>query len=121
VDTPLEMEFQYWNFVPGAQLNVSIVLYTMEQVCVLHSTSESAPRPAGLTRHVVRIPGGLLNSGPYYVDFWLVQDRSRPLFRHNSVVSFDVEEGARTGPWYGRVPGVVRPKFEWHSEAISEA
>jgi lipopolysaccharide transport system ATP-binding protein len=119
VDTPIEMEFQYWNFVPGAELSVSIVLNTMEQVCVLYSTSEAAPRPGGLTRHVVRIPGSFLNSGPYYVDFWLMQDKSRALFRHNNVVSFDVEEGARSG-WFGRIPGVVRPKFEWHSEAIPE-
>jgi lipopolysaccharide transport system ATP-binding protein len=118
VDTPFEIEFQYWNFVPGAELNISIFLYTLEEVCVFNIASDAAPRPAGLIRHTVGIPGAFLNAGPYYVKFLLVQDCSRPMFWHQNAVSFEVEDRPRSGPWFGRVPGVVRPNFEWKSEAV---
>ena len=118
VDTPLEIEFQYWNFVPGAALNISIFLHTLEEVCVFNIGSESAPRPAGLIRHTVRIPGGFLNTGVYYFNFMLVLDKSRMVFRRNTVVEFEVVEGEFKGSWYGRRPGVVRPKFEWRSDWV---
>ena len=36
VSTPLEIEFQYWNFVPGAVLNIAILLYMLEEVCIFN-------------------------------------------------------------------------------------
>jgi lipopolysaccharide transport system ATP-binding protein len=118
VDTPLEIEFQYWNFVPDAALNVSIFLYTLEEVCVFNIASEAAPRPAGIIRHTVQIPGNFLNTGAYYLNFMLVIDTSKGLFTQKNVVAFEVEEGERKGKWYGRVPGAVRPRLQWSSETL---
>jgi lipopolysaccharide transport system ATP-binding protein len=120
VSTPLEIEFEYWNYVPDAVLNVSVVLYTLEEVCVFNTTSEFASRPAGLIRHTVQIPGDFLNTGAYYLDFLLVIDASKAMFVQKNVVAFEVEEGERKGNWYGRMPGVVRPKFVWRSEAAED-
>ena len=121
VDTPFELEFQYWNFVAGAELNISIFLYTLEEVCVFNIASEAAPRPAGLIRHTVQIPEAFLNAGSYYVKALLVQDRSRGVFAYNNAVAFEVEDRPRTGPWYGRILGVVRPNFVWRSETMPPA
>ena len=118
VKTPLEIEFQYWNFVPDAVLNVSIFLYTLEEVCVFNISSEFAPRPAGLIRHTVQIPGNFLNTGSYYLNFMLVRDASVPLFVQKNVLGFEVVEGERKGNWYGRVPGAVRPNFPWKTEEL---
>jgi len=118
VDTPFEIEFQYWNYVPGASLNVTIFLNTVEEVCVFNISSDGGPRPEGLIRHTVQIPGAFLNTGSYYVRFALVQDETRVLFLHNNIVAFDVADRPRTGAWYGRIPGVVRPRFAWKSEAL---
>jgi lipopolysaccharide transport system ATP-binding protein len=117
VETPLEIEFQYWNFVPDAVLNVSVLLYTLEEVCVFNTASEFAPWPAGMIRHTVQIPGNFLNTGAYYFNFMLVVDASKAIFTQKNVVAFEVGEGERVGNWYGRVPGAVRPKLEWRSEA----
>jgi lipopolysaccharide transport system ATP-binding protein len=116
VDTPFEIEFQYWNFVPGAELNISIFLYTLEEVCVFNIASEFVPRPAGLIRHTVQIPGDFLNTGAYYLNFMLVTDASKAMFMQKNVVAFEVGEGERKGNWYGRVPGAVRPKLLWSAE-----
>ncbi len=60
VDTPFEIEFQYWNFVPDAVLNVSMFLYTLEEVCVFRRClgRRRLQQSAGLIRQAVRIPGG---------------------------------------------------------------
>src|ERR1039458_8922206 len=118
VETPLEIEFQYWNFVPDAVLNVSILLYTLEEVCVFNIASEFAPRPAGMIRHTVQIPGNFLNTGAYYFNFMLVVDASKAIFTQKNVVAFEVGEGERVGNWYGRVPGAVRPKLQWSAEVL---
>jgi lipopolysaccharide transport system ATP-binding protein len=118
VSTPLEIEFQYWNYVPGAVLNVSIFLYTLEEVCVFNIASEFAPRPAGIIRHTVRIPGDFLNTGAYYLNFQLTIDASKAVFIQKNVVAFELEEGEREGNWYGRVPGTVRPKLPWTTEVL---
>ena len=118
VETPLEIEFQYWNFVPDAVLNVSIFLYTLEEVCVFNITSEFAPRPAGMIRHTVQIPGDFLNTGAYYLNFMLISDASKALFAQKNVVAFEVEEGKVDGYWYGRMLGAVRPKFHWRTEVL---
>jgi hypothetical protein len=47
----------------------------------------------------------------------LVVDASKAIFTQKNVVAFEVGEGERVGNWYGRVPGAVRPKLEWRSEA----
>jgi lipopolysaccharide transport system ATP-binding protein len=118
ISTPFEIEFQYWNFVPEAVLNISIFLYTLEEVCVFNIASEAAPRPAGLIQHTVQIPGDFLNTGAYYLNFMLVLDCSRPMFLERNVVAFEVGEGEREGAWYGRVPGAVRPKLPWSSDVL---
>jgi lipopolysaccharide transport system ATP-binding protein len=105
--------------VPDAVLNVAIFLYTLEEVCVFNVASSFGERPAGMIRERVRIPGDLLNTGAYYLNFMLVKDSSRPMFRQNNVVSFEVEEGERIGNWFGRVPGAVRPKLDWTTEIVS--
>jgi lipopolysaccharide transport system ATP-binding protein len=118
VHTPLRIEFAYWNYLPGAVLNVSIFLNNLEEICVFNIVSDFAPRPAGLIRHTVRIPGDFLNTGSYYVNLLIVKDTSIVLLRQDNVVAFEVVEGKVLGNWYGRVPGVVRPKLSWLSEAI---
>jgi lipopolysaccharide transport system ATP-binding protein len=118
VHTPLRIEFTYFNYVPDMMLNVSMLLNNLEEVCVFNIASDFAPRPAGLIRHTVEIPGDFLNAGSYYVNMLIVKDASTGILFQNNVVAFEVVEGEVVGNWYGRVPGAVRPKLNWRSEAI---
>jgi lipopolysaccharide transport system ATP-binding protein len=116
VHTPLRIEFIYRNHVPGTVLNVSMILNNMEEVCVFASFSDFSPRPAGLIRHTVTIPGDLFNAGSYYVNMIVVKDASVGILFQNNVVGFEVVEGEIAGNWYGKHPGVTRPKLQWESE-----
>ena len=119
VHTPLSIEFTYWNAVPGAVLNISALLYTSEEICVLVTVSEFRPRPAGLNRHILEIPGDFLNANSYFINMLVVKDASVPIFRQDNVLSFDVAEGEVVGNWYGTTPGTVRPRLVWKSEAVN--
>jgi len=122
VHTPLRIEFTYWNYVPGAVLNVSMILNNMEEVCVLNSGSGLAPPfPKGLIRHTVTIPGDFLNVGSYYINTMIVKDASVGILLQNNVIAFEVVEGEVVGSWYGRVPGAVRPKLKWETELIERS
>src|ERR1700721_776910 len=118
VHTPLKIEFAYWNYVPGEMLNVSMILNNFEEACIFASASDFAPRPAGLVRHTLEIPGDLLNAGSYYVNLLIVKDASVGLLFQNKVVSFEVIEAEVVGNWYGKLPGATRPKLEWKTETF---
>ena len=118
VHTPLRIEFTYFNHVPDATLNVSMILNNLEEVCVFVSASDFAPRPLGLIRHTVEIPGNFLNAGSYYVNMLVVKDASTGILFQNNVVAFEVVEGEVVGNWYGRLPGAVRPQLKWLSESF---
>jgi len=119
VHTPLQIEFTYWNYVPDTTLNVSMFLTTLEEVCAFVSVSDFAPRPAGLVRHTVEIPGDLLNADSYYVNLWIVKDASTGILFRENAAAFEVVEGEVVGHWYGKIIGAVRPKLKWKSEAIT--
>ena len=116
VHSPLQIEFTYWNYVSDAVLNVSMLLFNSDDVCVFVTVSDFAPRPVGLVRQVVEIPGNFLNAGSYYVNLIIVKDASVGLLFQNNVVAFEVAEGKVVGNWYGQTPGVVRPKLRWKSD-----
>ena len=118
VHTPLQVEFTYWNYVPDTVLNVSMILNNVEEFCVFASASDFSPRPVGLIRHTVTIPGDLLNVGSYYVNMIVVKDASVGILFQNNVAGFEVVEGEIVGNWYGRDPGATRPKLRWESEPI---
>jgi lipopolysaccharide transport system ATP-binding protein len=118
VHTPLEIEFTYWNYVPGAILNVSMIVYNIEEVCVFNSGPGHAPRPAGLIRQTVTIPRDFLNAGSYYVNVMIVKDASVGMLLQPNAVFFEVGEGEVVGNWYGKMPGAVRPKLPWKTEII---
>ena len=118
VHTPIEVELTYWNYVPGVILNVSLALYHSDQSCVFVSVSDYAPRPTGVIRHTVQVPGDLLNAGSYYIDLYIVEDTTKIVLKQDRVVAFEITEGGAIGNWYGKTAGVVRPKLKWTSEAI---
>ena len=117
IESAIEIEFDFWNHQPDAVLNLTMHLYTAEGVYVLATGSGSKVRPHGLSRERVRIPPRFLNDGIYTVTIQFVQN-SRSLYLHPEILVFEVLDSVREGNWFGKWPGVVRPKLEWVSETI---
>jgi lipopolysaccharide transport system ATP-binding protein len=116
VCTPLDVEFEYWNYVSGARLNLSLHLYNIEGICVFNSICLADNYPVGLIRGICNIPGGLLNDGTYNIKLMIVQDQTFGLYIHDDILIFDVQDIEREGGWHGKWPGILRPTLEWKIE-----
>lgn len=120
VDTPVYLEFEFWNYLPDAELNISMVLYTTEEVCVCNDASMAGRFPHGLVSSRCVIPGNFFNDGVYRVRLLIVKDKSVALVDFSNVAVFEVHDIERQGGWYGKVIGVVRPKFDWSIAATHD-
>jgi len=115
VATPLDVEFECWNYEDDSELNFSMVLYDNQEVCVFNTTSPARRFPKGLVKGTCRIPGNFLNDNTYRVRILIVKDKSVALADIDSVATFVVHDGEREGAWYGKRVGVIRPVLEWNT------
>jgi len=123
--TPFIIEIEYWNLLPGARLHIALHLYT-EQNIIAFTTGNGpdvAENPTLTTRGLFRgtcyVPGNLLNSGRHRFVLLIVRDSNSVIFRHESVISFEILDlEAREVSSYGREPGVVQPLLKWTTKQI---
>ena len=101
------------------RLNFSMHLYSAEGICVLNSVSPVFTCGGNIIQGTCRLPGGLLNDGTYSVDIMVVRDGTVPLFRHRPALVFDVHDLERRDGWYGKWPGLVRPRLPWSTREWS--
>jgi lipopolysaccharide transport system ATP-binding protein len=118
IQTPLLFEFEIWNNVPGAALNFSIHLYSLDGNHIFAVASESMPRPRGLVKGEFQVPGNFLNDGTYTVTILVVIDGSHAILEYPNALIFEVHEAGRTGKWLGKWPGAVRPKFAFPTQNV---
>jgi lipopolysaccharide transport system ATP-binding protein len=128
VQTPLMLEFEYWNFEPDARLNLSLHLYDHAGTTVFNTAPVHEPVwhgrqfPVGLFRSVCYIPGELLNDGLHRVLLLVVKDESVVIYSHKDVLAFEVNDAIeRRGLWYGKWEGAVRPNLKWQTELLTDA
>ena len=123
--TPLSIEVEYWNLLPGAQLHITLHLYTENGIVAFSTGSAADPTwqdrrlPTGLFRSVCSVPGDLLNAGWHRFVVLVVRDRASVIYRYDSAVSFEVLDlNERELGYYGREPGVVQPALNWTTEYL---
>jgi len=127
VRTPLRVEFEYWNLVDGAALDLAVVIRTEEGYPIFSTLSGSDPRwtgrpfPAGLYRSSFEIPGHLLNDGVHRVEVNFRRNERHLLYRLDDVLVFEVIDTPedRVGS-FGKVVGAVRPPLAWTTTPIEE-
>ncbi|GAA4462224.1 ABC transporter ATP-binding protein [Nemorincola caseinilytica] len=110
VNTPFDIDFEFYNGVDGQGVNLSLVLYTTSGVCVFNVTTPVAKLSKGHHTSRLRIPGSLLNDDIYTIVLFLVKDGSSVLHVVEDVLTFEVLDVKRgdTG-WFGKWVGAVRP------------
>jgi len=113
VETPIQLKAAFWNYLPDAILNFSIVLYSLDGTPIFNTYSKGHSMPGGLIWGSVVIPGNLLNDGIHSVRLLVVKDRSVALLDIYDLLVFEVHDVERSGNWFGKVVGAVRPKFNW--------
>ena len=116
IESPIELQFEFWNYQTDATLSFTIHLLTLGGVHVFAATSGLKPRLRGLVRETITIPANFLNDGMYTITVQCGQE-GVPRYHHPDVLVFEVVD---SGKWRGKWPGVIRPKLEWVSQDIGE-
>jgi lipopolysaccharide transport system ATP-binding protein len=114
VETPLNIEFQFWYLKTKSSLiNVSMHLYNVNGELIFATGSPQVDLQPGLSKFTCHIPGDFLNDGIYKISMMIVKD-STSIFMLNDGLIFEMKDSERKANWFGKWPGVVRPKFEWN-------
>lgn len=127
VRTPLRVEFEYWNLVDGAALDLAVVVRTEEGYPIFSTLSSGDPRwtgkpfPSGLYRSSFEIPGNLLNDGVHRVEVNFRRNERQLVYRLDDVLIFEVIDTPedRLGS-FGKVVGAVRPPLTWTTTLVQE-
>ena len=122
---PYVIEFDYWNLVPDARLDLSFHLYNEQGIMVfnhntyLERTWHARPRPKGLFRSTCFVPGDLMNDGEYKVSLVVTSDQATAIYKHPDLLAFTVLDATEMrNAWHGRWPGAVRPNLKWRTELL---
>lgn len=126
-DTPVTLEFDYWNLLPGNHLNLGLHLFNEDGVRIFETGPinetvwHGRPFPCGLFRSVCHIPANLLNEGTVRVQLMVVKDVAAVTYSMDSALVFDVIDASdRQGGYLGRWQGVVRPNLPWNTELLRD-
>jgi lipopolysaccharide transport system ATP-binding protein len=126
--TPLDIDVEFWNMVPEARLHVCLHVLNEQHIIAFSTASNETdpftrdrPLPAGLYRSTCRVPGHLLNTGVHRVDVLILVNGVKIVLRVEQALTFEVVElEERAGAWYGKEPGVVRPRLRWSTTAVNQ-
>jgi lipopolysaccharide transport system ATP-binding protein len=123
MQTPVQVEVEYWNLLPAVHLHPTLHVYNDQGIIAfttgpleLDPVLHDQP-PTGLIRSVCHIPGNLLNSGFHRIGLFLVRGKRAATFRFDEAIGFEViDDSKREFAWYGREPGVLCPQITWSTE-----
>jgi lipopolysaccharide transport system ATP-binding protein len=118
VHTPLSLFVTFRNYESNSLLNISVVVYSLDGTCIFNTASKAEIFDEGIVSGGVKIPGDFLNDGVYTVRVLVVKDTVKCLFDERDTVIFEVHDAERTGMWYGKWIGAVRPQFDWSVEIL---
>lgn len=116
IKTPINVEFEFWNFTTDIPVNLSMHVYTHGEECVFNVGTESKRLPTGLHKGVCNIPSHLLNDGIYTITMMIVADASYALYNFDQGLTVEIHEDRAMSGWSGKYPGVVRPQMPFSLE-----
>ncbi|KAA6439723.1 ABC transporter ATP-binding protein [Dyadobacter flavalbus] len=121
VRTPVSFEFEFWNLIEDANLNLSMHLYTFTGECIFNVGTQSESFAKGLVSGKCELPGNFLNDGSYVVSMMIVKDTSTVLYNMEEALVFDIEDYRENVTWYGKWPGYIRPQLNFSIRQIEHA
>ncbi|GAB3994791.1 ABC transporter ATP-binding protein [Spirosoma daeguense] len=121
VRTPMKLQFEFWNLMDRANLNLSLHLNSLTGECIFNVGTQSQPFEKGLIQGECTIPGYFLNDGTYTISMMIVKDTVTVLYNLEEGITFDVEDYREGIAWYGKWPGYVRPQFPFLAKMLEPA
>ncbi len=115
IEEPLNLYLEFDNINVDTPINVNFFLNTLDGVVVLASVSTKIVLNKGRCYAKCTIAADHLNDMSYSVDLMVVTNARIILTYKDALFIEGIEKTKRTG-WLGKIPGVVRPKYEWTLE-----
>jgi len=120
VRTPFTIDFDYVRTSGGTCPPASFQLFNEFGLLVFESGRMGDPLkagdeyPAGAMTDTCLVPGDVMNSGTYRIDFYFHDERGLVLRKVDDALTFEIDDSPelRSG-WYGPWQGVVRPLVRW--------
>ena len=109
INEPITIEVAFSYRGRGANLNLSIVILTMDGTPVFNLGTEIFQVTQGNYIASLEIPANFMNSEIYLVSLYWVHDTSVVDFKIEEVFSFEVLDIPREGNYFGKWIGTVRP------------
>lgn len=117
VATEFKIMFKIFAIEEVKSINLSLVLNTLSGVCIFNVGTKVFDLEKNKEYvSMLRIPANLLNNDVYTIELFFVQNTSKVLFKVDEVLTFEVLDIPRSGNWYGKWIGVVRPKLDFTIE-----
>lgn len=113
IKTTINIEFEFWNYMDDAAINLSMSLNTVMDECVFVAVSNLASGSIGFHSAVCTIPPDLLNDGIYYISMQVVADGAG-VYNFENTITFEVNESRKTAVWHGKWPGAMRPRLDFN-------
>lgn len=113
VRTPMVLQFEFWNLIEDANLNLSLHLYSYTGECIFNVGTPSQAFAKGIVTGSLEIPGHFLNDGSYIISIMVVKDTSEVIYNMEDALSFDIEDYRENVTWYGKWPGYIRPQLNF--------
>jgi lipopolysaccharide transport system ATP-binding protein len=113
VNTPFQIEFCIFSRNDQKQINLSPHYLGTGGEVIFAAPSPAQDISAGENWFNCEIPSSFFNDGIYTIQLIIVKDSSAVQVVNEALI-FEIHEEERRGNWFGKWPGVVRPKFEWN-------
>jgi lipopolysaccharide transport system ATP-binding protein len=123
VDTasPFVVEWEYRTASGDSLHEVAMTVHDSQGLLIFDQSAWDEPRPfaAGLHRTRCVVPGYLMNDGNYFISF-VFRSAGKLVLELPNALNLEIVDNreGRFG-WYGKWPGVIRPKLEWSTELIA--
>lgn len=113
VNSAFQLKFEFYNKVDGQLTNLSLKLMSMSGICIFNTTTNAHKLAIGHYSSVLEIPANLLNDDIYTVTLMVVRDTSSVIFKIDDLLTFEIHDVERTGAWFGKWEGAVRPQLNF--------
>lgn len=112
IQTPVELEFEFWNYYNIGEIEVNISLFTISGECVFDLGSPTLKAEEGLLVFRSVIPANLLNNNTYFVTLKIWRDYTEMICEFSECTSFKVEDISEGATYFGAWSGVIRPQID---------
>src|SRR3569623_228321 len=102
--------------MPPAEINLNLVLYSLEGVCIFNSIAPPAHVPTGVFRGCCHVPAYLLNDGVYSIRLLAIKDQTSVILDFQDLAVLEEHDVERPIYCFGKLIGAVRPQLPWTTE-----